>query len=272
TRHCALCGTEYVEEVVECVECGVPLQDDAPLRASDIADDDGEQLAYDLSDLPAVDRLAVHHDLQAARVDHAFVDDGRTVVIAPADEDATDAVLGSEEAHEGGGWILEEVNGEQLLYDLSDWHVDQRADLARRLVEAGIPHVFDEHGDLIVADEQEERVDAIVDAVDFPDQLPADDTRDENAEAAVEAVHSLFVAADRLVHDPDDTQGVLAADEATSIVESSGPPFGIGTRSWDEVVEKSKALRDLLATEGYVDGEDVVQAAQALRTALRPLV
>lgn len=162
---------------------------------------------------------------------------------------------------------------EQLVYDLSDWDAERRAELDGELEAQGIAHAFDEVGDLVVLAVDEERVDAIVDAIEFPDQLAADDTPDPGGLDAIETVGGLFVAADRLVHDPADTEGTLAAVDAARAMASMATPFGFAPPVWKELVEQAGSLQALLETEAeVVDDDAVVEAATALRAALRPYV
>ncbi|MBA2282654.1 MAG: hypothetical protein H0W25_15700 [Acidimicrobiia bacterium] len=278
-RWCALCAAEYVPGVEVCVDCVVPLVDQPPLRADDIGDEEGEQLAYEFDDLAPADRLGLDRELAAAGVVHAW--DGTTLLIAPYDEAEVDAVLGGRDGGGGGPALvgrdiddaLLDEDAEQLVYDLADWDATQVADLDGRLEAEGIAHAFDEDGDLVVLAADEERVDVIVDAVEFPDALEADDDGDGDGLAAVDAVGNLFVAADRLCHDPADTEGVLAAADASRAMASMPVPFGFSPPVWNELNERAGELRRLLESEAeLVDDAAVVEVATRLRAALRPYV
>jgi hypothetical protein len=264
-RWCALCGAQYPPGFADCTACLVPLVDAPPLTVDDIGDENGDQLAYDLDDVDATERLAIDRDLAERGIVHAW--DGATLIVAPYDEPDVDAVLG------GGAEQGELTDDEdQLLYDLSDWDPARRAELAARLEAEGFAHAFDEHGDLVVLAADEDAVDAILDEVEFPDQLEAEDVPGDGLDA-VETLGALFVAADRLHHDPADPDGVLAAADAARELAVMAPPFGFDTRTWEAVIEQARALARLLESEAsLVDDEEVVEAAQRLRTTLRPLV
>lgn len=280
-RWCALCGSEYVVGVAECVDCLVPVVENPPLRPDDIGDDDGEQVAYEYDDLEPEARFDIDRMLAASGIVHAW--DGTTLLVAPYDEDEVDRLL---DGGAGGEVTLDEARArgdvdaalldgdeEQLVYDLSDWDAERRAELDGELEAQGIAHAFDEVGDLVVLAVDEERVDAIVDAIEFPDQLAADDTPDPGGLDAIETVGGLFVAADRLVHDPADTEGTLAAVDAARAMASMATPFGFAPPVWKELVEQAGSLQALLETEAeVVDDDAVVEAATALRAALRPYV
>ena len=196
---CALCGSEYVAGVAECVDCLVPLVDQPPLAVDDIGDDDGEQVAYEYDDVDAAERLRIDRLLADRGIVHAW--DGTTLVVARYDEVEVDELLDKIDApHDIDDALLDE-DAEQLVYDIGDWDAERRAELDGLLEAAGLPHAFDEDGDLVVLAADEEQVDAIIDQVEFPDQL--DPTTDEPGGLdAVETLGNLFVAADRLVHDP----------------------------------------------------------------------
>ena len=264
-RWCALCRAEYVPGVLECVDCVVPLVDAPPLAPEEVGDEEGDQLTYELDDLDAPDRLAIDRDLAGRGILHAW--DGTTLVVAPWDEAEVDAILGGEDDDAGL-----DGDDDQLVYDIADWDASRRAELAAELQAAGIAHAFDEHGDLVVLAADEERVDELVEGVEFPDQL---DPQPDGAGAldAIETVGALFVAADRLKNDPTDSEGTIAAADAARAMAAMAPPFGFAPPLWEELVGAAAELRRLLETEAEtVDDDAVAEAASTLRTKLRPYV
>ncbi len=271
-RWCALCRAEYVTGVLECAECLVPLTDAPPMAPDEVGDDEGEQLAYELDDVEAAERFAIHQELAERGILHAF--DGTTLVVAPWDEAEVDAILEGD-GGEGGGDVddaLLDDENEQLVYDIADWDADRRAELDVQLEAANIAHAFDEHGDLVVLAVDEERVDELVDAIDHPDQLPEQGDAAGGLDA-IETVGALFVAADRLAHDAVDSEGVLAAADAARSMAGMPPPFGFAPTTWEELVERAQELRRLLETESeIVDDDAVVETATRLRNARRPYV
>jgi hypothetical protein len=275
-RWCALCGSAYLAGVAECVDCLVPLVENPPLTTDDVGDDHGEQIAYEYDDLDADARFVIDRALAAAGIVHAW--EGSSLVVAPYDSDEVDRVLdaAADELDPTGADVddvLVDEDAEQVVYDLEDWDADRRTELDGRLEAEGIAHAFDETGDLVVLAADEDRVDQLIDEIDFPDQLEADHSDDTSGLEAVEALGGLFVAADRLVHDPSDTEGTLAAVDAARKMEAMDTPFGFGPPVWKDLVERATGLRGLLETDAeVVDDEAVQEAATSLRTALRPYV
>lgn len=160
-------------------------------------------------------------------------------------------------------------DGEGIAYDLADWDDDQRRGLEADLDAAAIPWEWD--GDELVVDvEDEARVEALIEAVDFPDALGVeDDPVDAGLEADPELLSRLFVAADRLRGNPEHPGAV---DEVLDAARDQppGPPYGVDARTWAAVLDHLGALAGAL--EARADEEHVRGAADALRGSLRPLV
>ena len=273
---CALCGAGYVAGRAECADCTVPLVDRPPLGPDDIGDDDGDQTAYEFADLTFEERFVVDRVLADAGVVHAW--DGTSLVVAPYDSEEVDQLLdGAADLDEHEGFDVDDAllddDAEQVVYDLSDWDADQRTELDGQLESQGIAHAFDETGDLVVLATDEERVDVIIDAIDFPDQLDADGDDSAGGLEAVEAMGALFVAVDRLKNDPSDTEGTVDAVDAARRVAAHQTPFGFDPAAWKDIVGQADAFRELLETEEeIVDDVAVEDAAKGLYATLRPFV
>lgn len=159
--------------------------------------------------------------------------------------------------------------GEGLAYDLADWDDEQRRGLEAALDAVAIPWEWD--GDELVVDlEDEARVEALIEAVDFPDALAVEDGPEEPGdEADPELLSRLFVAADRLRGNPEHPGAVDEVLDAAR-QDPPGPPYGVDARTWAAVLEHLGALAGAL--EARADDDVVRSAADALRDSLRPLV
>src|SRR6476619_4246382 len=153
----------------------VPLSERRPLTLQELGTEDEEQVAYEFEELEPMQRLAVDELFAENGIAHAW--DGTSLVVREEDEDDADRLI--DEADEKA---FLDRGAEQLSYDLSDWDDDRRAELAQALESAGIEHAWDEHGELVVLDSDEARVDAIVDAIEYPDQLEVDEEAELEAE------------------------------------------------------------------------------------------
>jgi hypothetical protein len=266
-----LCGAEYVEGVLECADCLVPLTDRRPLSLDELGNEDEEQIAYDFEELEPMQRLAIDEVFANHGIAHAW--DGTSLVVREDDEAEADTLIDDADRD-----AFLESGAEQVSYDLSDWDDDRRGELAQALESAGIEHAWDEHGELVVLDVDENRVDAIVDAIEFPDELEVDDEDELEAEDALAAegldpqdvLSELFVASDRLMHDPLDHEGVLSLVDAARMAESLPLPYGFAPAVWNDLLVQIKRLQSSL--EGEVDDDSVIEQATALRASLRNFV
>jgi hypothetical protein len=169
---------------------------------------------------------------------------------------------------------MPDEDADEVVYELGDWDPDRRVLLANTLDAAGIPHVW-ETGDLVVNARDEARVEAIIDDVDASGPLDFDDVddggdADDDGGAAVDTMGDLFVAADRLMHEPWDASAARDLDEAAQTLAKLATPFGIDGGAWAQIGELAAVVRDDLDAHA---AEDVVAAdAKALREVLRRFV
>jgi len=273
TRWCLLCGAEYVGGVLECADCLVPLSERRPLSLDELVGSDDESIAYDFDELEPIQRLAIDERFAEAGIAHAW--DDTSLVVREEDEAAADAII-----DEADSDAVLESDAEQVVYELDDWDAARREELVAALDAASIEHAFDQETNLVVFEHDEERVDAIVDAIEFPDQLPVpDDEEEEAAEERLEAeegldpqdvLSDLFVAADRLMHDATDHEGVLGMVDGAELAQSLPLPYGFAPAIWQDIIKQVTGLRD--AIEGDADDEAIIDAATTLRTTLRQYV
>jgi hypothetical protein len=178
-----------------------------------------------------------------------------------------------------------EEEAEEVVYELDDWPVGARVQVTSTLIERGIGCRWEPGLTLVVAAADEEPTEQVLDDVedagldaewDEDDALPGDAELegDEGSEADDDVAHAamgdLFVAADRLMHEPGDDLVAAELGAAAALVDDSPPPFGIDPELWDRVRELAAAvLADL--DEG-ADEEAVARDARVLRDVLRPWV
>jgi hypothetical protein len=161
---------------------------------------------------------------------------------------------------------------DEIDYDLGEWMVVERTAATTALLEVDIPYRWEQDLVLVVPAVAEEEVDLLLDELDEVDEL--DEAEDEagvdGGAMAQEAMGDLFVAADRLQHDPLDDK--MAADllMAAGTVSVSGPPYGIERPVWRKIQSLAATLAADL--EETADEETVAADARALRGYLRDLV
>jgi hypothetical protein len=156
---------------------------------------------------------------------------------------------------------------EQVGYELFEWDPTELDELDDVLHELGLPHEWVADGyEVVVHDEDEARVDALLPTIRFPDELPAE--VDDGDDTDVQVLGDLFTAADRL-HGGASTDAVNDfLDAAERIGER--PPYGLDDKEWGQVVDQVDEIIDLFHAAG--PAEEITEAAYRLRRRLRPLV
>ena len=168
---------------------------------------------------------------------------------------------------------------DEVLYELDDWPVEARVKLTTTLAERGIAARWEPGLTIAVLEADDEAVEQVLDELEEEladdeedwedeDELDGEAAGDSTAQAAM---GDLFVAADRLMHEPSDEDVAGDLVEAGTVVEAaSRPPFGIDPGLWSKVQALSAVVRGDL--DAGADEEVVAQDARTLRDTLRPLV
>jgi hypothetical protein len=160
---------------------------------------------------------------------------------------------------------------DEVVYDLSDYGLEDRNQIERLLTGSGVTHRWEVGTDLVVLEADADSVEKLMDEVEEAGAVPPlpateDDADDGNDEATYAVMSDLFVAADRLQHDPADA--ALAGDFylASDAAAITPPPFGIDRLEWQQVQELARSLAT--AMESDVDDDVVARDAAALRAVL----
>lgn len=160
-----------------------------------------------------------------------------------------------------------------LVYEMDGWAPGERTVLDELLDADAIAHRW-EGDDLLVPEDAEERVDGLMDRVEFPDALEAvagDEADDVDDEAVYAVMSDLFVAADRLAGERtvevEMAGGMVVAAAAASAADA---PYGVEPASWQQVQRLAEGI--VGAIEAEADDDIVVREAASLRDLLRRLV
>jgi hypothetical protein len=159
-----------------------------------------------------------------------------------------------------------EPSDAEVGYDLADWGDGERHQLARALLGEQIASRWEEL-ELVVKEDDADRVEELIDEIDNPDQL---DAEEDDADGGAEILSALYVAADVLQHDAKSPVAIVELLEASERASELGPPYGLDGEVWREVLRRADAVADLLGAEA--EDVAVMDAATALREAVRPLV
>jgi hypothetical protein len=294
TRWCPACGGEFVATVETCPDCGIQLTED-PVDADEAAVE-VETARFDLAGWSDDARLALAHHLSGG---WPLFDSGMTAVAMavgtasyhrqvppglPHAWDGTTLVVRVDDVERIGAWVSAvetsivlrlDPDEDKLAYDVDDMSDESLLLLLDALVGQSIPHELGADGELFVLERDEEVVERILDRVDFPDELPAQDDSElddpDDGLVAQQVLSDLFEGADRLRHHPGNPDAVLEALEASERLETLPVPFGFHRDEWQGLVDRTLGFRELLLAEQR-DEDAVREGADALRDALRPLV
>ena len=236
-------------------------------RDDDVLTTDEDSVAYELDDWAGETRAMLDSLLTSREIVHAW--QGGTLVVRAEDESTVDELVDEVDATTGP--VLD-PDAEKVAYEVGDWTDAQRNALADALAEAGLPYEWDESGDLVVHETDEERVETLLDSIEFPDAIAPDEGGEgDDGLAAQNVLSELFVSTDRLMHDAQDHEGVLSFVDAAHMAEDLALPFGFSPESWNDIVSRARALR--VAFEADVDDDDAIMSQAAeLRHLLRNLV
>jgi hypothetical protein len=224
-------------------------------------DDSGRDLVeLDFDDWSEPARAALDERLHLLEAPHQW--EGATLVVPESDVAWVERIV--EQVEDERATELD-PDAEQIGYDLGGWDVVNRDLLVHALEDEAIAYGFD--GDeLIVHEIDEQRVDELIDAIVAPDAPPA-----AGGEDRTEVMGELFVAADRLVHDPRDRDGRRTVVDGAAEAAAQAPPYGMDKAWWRAVGERCSALAALWEARD-ADDVAVVEGAEALRELLRPYV
>jgi len=156
-------------------------------------------------------------------------------------------------------------------YELDDWPATARSRLTVCLGERAIPARWEPGLTLVVREADAERVDDLLDELDDEDWPDDDDSDDDDGpEGGQEAMGDLFVAADRLMHEPWDEGIAAELIETAGRVSASPPPFGIEPVAWTQIQELGSIVTGDLDAGSPEDV--VVTDTRTLRDVLRRYV
>ncbi|MDQ4069041.1 MAG: zinc-ribbon domain-containing protein, partial [Actinomycetota bacterium] len=158
---------------------------------------------------------------------------------------------------------------DEVEYDLREWEPSERGLATAALLDADIPYRWEPDLVLVVPVVAEPEVDQLLDELGEVEELDDDGGIDGGGEAHG-AMTDLFVAADRLQHDPTDAEVATDLLDAATTVRACLPPYGIERPVWRRIQDLAAAVVSDL--EEAVDEEKVATDARALRDYLRDLV
>jgi hypothetical protein len=271
---CFQCGAEYDATVDLCIECGVGLVPDAPIAPEAVGADDEEQLAYEFHDWSFESRRMLDQLLTGRSVAHAW--QGATMIVRAADESEVDELV-EEVEHAALPTLDPELD--HVVYEMAGWTAEQQTVLSTRLGAQGVPHEFDQNGDLVLHAEDEAAIEALLDEIEQGaislEAGSADESDDDRVELdgvdANDVLSALFDASDRLRKNARDANGVLKFLDHAPVIRRMGVPFGFERPAWTSIVDQVASIETMLDQDDS-DDADIEQAAKRLRDVLFGLI
>jgi hypothetical protein len=280
---CPVCGTEYQGWSTRCLNCGVALvPTEDPPNPIDL--DEDQQVVYELGEWPLDLQAAAAQALAEAEIPNSW--DGTDLIVHVDHEDQVDAILeqierdggladDTEEAVDVDDAVDAEIDteGDGLLeYTLDELRPDERERLTQLLNENGLRYRWDDDVTLVVDDTDEALVEALLDQVEYPNELAEEPVEaDVPGEGDPEALGSLFIAADKLKHNPLDAGAYGDLLGLLEKCDEDAPPYGFPKPVWQQALATADQLADLIAEEEDKTVEASGQASE-LRELLRPYV
>jgi hypothetical protein len=257
---CRSCGARYDVNRFACTRCDVGLVPEE--RVLRIVSFDGDGPSVPVAALTFKQRTELVDLLEREDVAHRW--EGSGLVVAEGDVELVRALIAQVE---GAMPAYADDDAEEVGYELDDWLPDQQAELVAALAAEGIPNRW-EGTEVVVPEQHADRVEEMIDEIDHPDALAAEEAVEDDAGGELLGV--LFVAADVLQHDPSDPVAVRDLLDAAERADVDGVPYGVDVAVWDGVRRMAGDVADLLGEQA--DEERVATAARALRDALRDMV
>ncbi len=267
--YCFQCARGYVEEVTECVECGVGLVEEKPTPPEEVGEQDEPQVAYELYEWSFEARRMLDGLLTAEGISHGW--QGAVLIVREADEDRVDGL--AEQAEQADGPILD-PDAEKIGYAMDDWSAEAQSALVNGLGLAGIAHEFSAAGELVIAEDDEDQVDEIIEGV--TERIAIDDELGE-ASLVIEGIKlndllgEVRMLATKLVKNAGDAKSTISMVDKAGTLADVKTPFGFDSRRWSQIRLSSTRMLETLADEDR-DEETVTETAEALVEVLHNVV
>jgi hypothetical protein len=287
-KRCPDCGDLFLAAVDACADCGtrlVEVDESAPAATGSTTGTGGEvtssitgeHATWELDAWTMEGRRLLDGMLGSAEIPRVW--QGATLVVPSSVGDRVGEmveVVARGDARVGvddrtlAATDAEADDGETVGYEVADWSSDALDRLEDLLAARAVPYGWDEDGDLVVAATHEPTVDAVFDQL-TGDGTDDGDPDDEGGPEALEALSSMFFAADTLARNPGDGNAAHTLADARARVASQRLPFGFPPKVWESILGQGAALTELVES-GTLDDDTVEEVAASLRDLLRDYV
>lgn len=201
------------------------------------------RVSYDCSPWAGETRRLLAGMLTNQEIAHVW--EGTVLVVRQLDEARVDQLV--EEVAATAVDVLD-PDLPSVAYEVSVLPSSTQNELVQALVAEGIPHEWDADGDLVIHEADASRLEELLGelAVDTVGGGEAEEADLDGIELH-DRLTALFLAADRLTHDPADRRASLGLLDADEALDGVGVPFGVERTTWQEVLDASAELVEALA-------------------------
>lgn len=228
----------------------------------DVELEDG-QLAYDCTAWAGESRGLLTSFLNTRGVAHVW--QGTVLTVREADEEAVDELI--DDVLVVARPALD-PDAAKLVYEVGSWPVAMQTELTDALTAADVAYEWNEQGDLVVREVDEDAVEAVLEELPEPDEgrISSDD-----GVALHDLLDSLFMAAGRLAKHPADPSSTVSVVDDAEVVAQVALPFGFEPPQWRRVVDAAEALATAI-TADTGDSEEADAAVAGLAGELRDIL
>ena len=229
--------------------------------------DDETHVDYDVADWSGQSRSLLDSLLGSGEIPHTW--QGTTLTVLADDEAAVEAIIDEVNATATQGLDPDEA---RVVYEVGTWSAAMQMSLAEALGVAQIDFEWDENGDLVIYEDDEESVEEILDGMPDPDDPDVADVEGVDVQAVLT---ELWEATGSLASNPKDADGVLKAIHGADAIEQIALPFGFEPAVWRDIVGKTLALRAALDSpdeDDQLSDDDLVEGCAQLHAQLRTFI
>ncbi|MDQ2678813.1 MAG: hypothetical protein M3Y51_08730 [Actinomycetota bacterium] len=205
---------------------------------TDVEIEDG-QLAYECNAWSAESRDLLDSLLTTKSIPHVW--QGTTVTVRDEDESAVDDLI--DEVLASAGPSLD-PSAAKAVYAVGAWPVALQTQLVDALAVDDIAYEWDENGDLVVLESDEDAVSAVID--ELPD-VDDEGVSSDDGVALHELFDTVFMASGRLAKRPNDASATVDVVDSADLLAQVALPFGFEPAQWRTLVAAVAALREAIS-------------------------
>jgi hypothetical protein len=231
------------------------------------------QLAYDCAAWAGESRGMLTSLMSSNGIAHAW--QGTMLTIHDGDEARVDELIDDVLA---AARPALDPSAPKLVYEVASWPVALQTELAEALTVEDVAYEWDERGDLVVLESDEDVVAEVL--ADLPDP---DDSRvsSDDGVAVHELLDRVFMAADRLARNGSDAQGTVQLVDSAEILGRMALPFGFEPAQWRRLVAEVTGLSDAIEPDSTnepgepladVTDDEIAAMATSVREQLRQYI